>query len=119
MMAWYYAHSEDAEFWHGALTTREAAIEAACVDQPGDPVWIAHGEPMKHQLPAFEDWFAEAFDDANCDVSGEDSPSESWPADVYAELITKLEAVAKVWMTDHGYDKAWALDLRDHEQVPA
>lgn len=118
--AWWY--SRDQENYQGPFDSREKAVREGRNDlADGDPFWVAEGRRMKLQVPYFGDWFGEAFDDANADYADPDGDgfSGTWKDDAYNALCADLEAVAASWLSKHGYDQGWALDLAPTELIPS
>jgi hypothetical protein len=122
---WYYAGSEDAEHWFGALATRDEAIAAGKADHGQDPFWVCFGCKMKHALDVFDDdldGVTCAFENANEDMFGEDgqgSPEEEWTDKQRKDLAARLNATFAAWAKEHGHDRAYMLDMRSAEQVPS
>lgn len=115
-MAWWFTQHE--EHLHGSATSRAEAIEKGTAYYCGEPFMICEGTHFKNQVPNFEDWFAEAFDDANADYAGEDNnPAEVFSDEHYKALIAKLETVANEWLDAHGYRNAWAVDCGPYEKI--
>ena len=115
-MAWWYTQHE--EHLHGYAPTREECIAKGTAYYCGEPFMICEGTHFKNQVPDFDSWFAEAFDDANADYACEDEgPATSWSDDHYKALIAKLEAVANEWLDEHGYRNAYAIDTGPYEQI--
>ncbi len=115
-MSWWY--TQDGEHLHGFAESREAAIEKGTAYYCGEPFMICEGTHFKNQVPDFDGWFAEAFDDANADYAGEDNyPSADWSDEHYKALIAKLEAVTNEWLDEHGYRNAWAIDCGPYERI--
>ena len=125
--AFYYSLAdalEDAETWFGPHPSRDAAIMAgrAKTDQA---FWTAAGQPMEHDLSIFSPAIASeggaiatAFDERNGQNLGEDGESGPswWTPDHVRDLITRLNAAFAAWATDHGYHRAWMIDVTDERR---
>jgi hypothetical protein len=120
---WYYASHEDSECWWGAKSTREEAIEAGLGEYPDEPFWITAGTPMKYDLHVFDDdleGVISTFQNRNEDLFGEDGqgdPETEWTNEQCRELATRLNATFADWAREHGFHKAYMLDLAAGEQI--
>ncbi|WP_343526717.1 ATP-binding protein [Sphingomonas sp.] len=119
------ANLEDAETWYGPHASRSDAIMAAQA-KTDEAFWTAIGKPMEHDLSIFtpamaaEDGaIATAFDDRNGQNLGEDGESGPtwWTEDHVRDLIDRLNATFSAWAKDHGYHRAWMLDVTDECRV--
>lgn len=123
MSNWYYASSEDAEHWFGARATREEAIAAGRAEYPDQAFHITIGDKMMHQLDVFDndlDSVVSAFQNTNEELFGEDGqgdPETEWSDAARRDLANRLNDTFAAWAREHGYDRAYMLDLRAGEMI--
>lgn len=122
--AYYYSLApvlEDAETWFGPHPSREAARMAARA-KTNDPFWTAAAKPIEHDLTIFVPTMAEedgaiaqAFDTLNEHHYGEDGESGPtwWNDDHVRNLIARLNTTFASWAKEHGYQRAWSIDVTD------
>ncbi len=122
---WYHARHEDAEHWFGAKATRDEAIAHGRTEYDGEPFFICSGQPMKHDLTIFDedlDSVVCAFQNRNEELFGEDGqgdPESEW-SDVNRDtLVYRLNQTFAQWAEECGYDKAYFLDMQQHEAIAA
>lgn len=122
---WYYAASEDAEHWYGAVATREEAIAAGRAEYPDEGFWVTAGTPMAHHLDVFDDdldGVVCAFQNANEEMFGEDGqgdPENDWTDAQCKDLAARLNATFAQWARENRFDRAYMLDMAFGEHVPA
>lgn len=122
---WYHARHEDAEHWFGAKVTRDEAIEHGRAEYDGEPFFICSGQSMKHDLTIFDedlDGVVCAFQNRNEELFGEDGqgdPENEWTDTNRRALVDRLNEAFANWARECGYDKAYFLDMQQHETIPA
>lgn len=93
--AWFYATSEDAEWWHHGGATRDETVEKARREaEPDQPFFIAEAKRLVPSLEIFN----------GADLAERISEDECWGEDgwegnpgEYADLEAQLTATLKSW----------------------
>lgn len=93
--AWFYAESEDAEWWYRGAATRDETIAAARIKlDPGEPFFIGEAKRLVPSLAIFDGAdLVERISEDEC--WGEDG----WEGDPgeYADLEAQLTATLERW----------------------
>lgn len=112
---WYYADTEDSEYWGGKLDTREEVIAVGRERYSGLPFWICEAN---NSMPSFDIFDAEQLTES---VGGQDCWSESG-FEGFGELDKELEQVLaaafRKWWIDRQMGTGWTFGTtRVSEQI--
>lgn len=117
---WWFARSEDSEFWDGPELTREAAIAAGTLEYDGEPFWIFEADKSVCE-PTFAVNFAaeRIIEDIgeNNECWSEDGWDDAWSQSAVKDLERSLEQAVTAWL-ERNPAKTWvAGEIRAMEQI--